>query len=411
MAFIPKQPLQVDNPDCERYQYKWVEPAEMDEYSARLYAAKEGERNTTIYKVTKDAYKNGDNIDELLEEYINTFPEKERKKEWKTVEGAKEKARKEIGEVSDKELEQFVRAHKVDLSTEHPEPLARLAASDTTLIAKGGFLLIKAPPKSGKSRLIGYMIDALTGKDAGTLSSVILPKKVAYFDTEQAIFSIASRVTHAENLDVFTMADLSAKKRFGILLKYLQNYAPCVAVVDNIRDMAPDGVNNEKESSKMFEAIHKAQGDSSLILVQHTNKEGLNASGHLGSFAEQKAHTTIAVRYDKPTKEFSFEGSGRFGSVEKHVFTWDTPPYLETGGDNIFRVPLDRVRLTDYIDFDFTASSKEKYINEIQRRAFEEHDHKIPPRGYLEPVFNNLLEQGVFETIKVNGKKMYKRRK
>lgn len=208
----------------------------------------------------------------------------------------------------------FIRPRK------RPHPVLKLG--DKTISTPGNLTNIQAPPKAGKSGVVGGILAAaLTDNrhDADTLGfSASNPegKAVLHFDTEQSPFDHDSLVRRAMEragtneepswLYSYCLTDLGVKARLEAIGVALDDAANAhtgilMVIIDGVADICNDP-NNSQESFELVADLHSKaiHYDCAIITVLHENPGSNDGKmrGHLGSQLERKAETPLRLHKD-----------------------------------------------------------------------------------------------------------------
>jgi hypothetical protein len=184
----------------------------------------------------------------------------------------------------------------------------------------GNFSLLIGKAKSRKTFLqIAIVAAAVSGKPilqriTGTLPAT--QNVVILFDTEQSEYHLNRTVRRAcklvgnqnpENFKAYGLRKFTPAERMQ-LIEYAMYHTQNIGFVaiDGLRDLLTRGINDEEEATTISSKILKwtAELNVHVLLVLHQNKADMNARGHVGTEAVNKAETVLSVTVAKD-KEIS----------------------------------------------------------------------------------------------------------
>lgn len=146
-----------------------------------------------------------------------------------------------------------------------------------------------------------YMLDRIYGTLPTEKNTVLL------FDTEQSEYHLNRTVRRAcrlvndqdpENFKAFGLRKFKPSERLQII-EFALYTIPNIGFVaiDGLRDLLTRGINDEEEATEITSKLLRwtAELNIHILLVLHQNKGDLNARGHVGTEAVNKAETVISV--------------------------------------------------------------------------------------------------------------------
>jgi hypothetical protein len=170
------------------------------------------------------------------------------------------------------------------------------------------FVCFQGLPKAGKSLFVtstiasAFFSDGLFGIK---LSPLINRNRIAFFDTESSTFDFYEIINRIQsqlktnylpgNLDFFNCREDNNNALMQLIELYLQNTPDCsILVIDGIADLVQD-FNSVVESNNVIYWLKKISKVYKLLIicVLHLTKKDKNSLGHLGSFMDRKAQSTL----------------------------------------------------------------------------------------------------------------------
>lgn len=180
------------------------------------------------------------------------------------------------------------------------------------------------------------------------MSGDLMGRKLLYIDTEQSKYhcqKIVKRLVKLtgikeENFDFLALRKFPEPElRIAIIKRMLEtNFGMYqVVIIDGIVDLVYD-FNNLKESTVITNKLMAWSEiyDCHINFILHTNKDGINARGHLGSIAIQKSEVVFKiVKQDEVFSEVSCDAS-RNKSFKSFTFFIDDEG-LPIRSDDLFK--------------------------------------------------------------------------
>ena len=170
------------------------------------------------------------------------------------------------------------------------------------------FVCFQGLPKAGKSLFVTttiastFFTDGIFGIN---LKPVFNRPKIAFFDTESSdydFYIIIERIKQQlnsnflpANLDFFNCREDNGLQLIQLIDIYLANNQDCsVLIIDGIADLVND-FNSVTESNMVIQWLKKISKIYNLLIicVLHLTKKDKNSLGHLGSFMDRKAQSTV----------------------------------------------------------------------------------------------------------------------
>lgn len=239
---------------------------------------------------------------------------------------------------------------KFDFDTVPEKPVPVLLLGGVSLSTAGNLTNIQAPPKAGKSAVIGAILAAImrgnneAGDCLGFSSSNPEGKAVIHFDTEQSRFDHDALVRRSLKragiaapppwLLSYSLADVETGDRLKALLAILaeaeaQFGGIFAVIVDGVGDLCA-ALNDDVESFRLVSKLHTAaiQYEAPICTVLHENpgSEQGKTRGHLGSQLERKAETNLRLSKDAAGITTIFTERSRHCQIPKSrgvCFRWD----------------------------------------------------------------------------------------
>jgi hypothetical protein len=250
---------------------------------------------------------------------------------------------------SPEEVEAALATRLFDPANPPPPPVAILQLGNATVCTPGNLSNIQAPPKGGKSAVVGATLAAiLNGNRQGqdTLGfSAENPdgKAVVHIDTEQSRFdhhALVSRALRRARIESAppwlisaSLADMSIPARRQALdllvTKAAASFGGILAVmIDGVADLCCDP-NDSAEAFALVAELHTLaiKHDCAVITVLHENPgtETGKTRGHLGSQLERKAETNLRLHKDANEVTTVWAEKARHGHIPKDAgscFEW-----------------------------------------------------------------------------------------
>lgn len=186
----------------------------------------------------------------------------------------------------------------------------------TPIATYGNFSFIQAPPKSFKSYFVSLMASTYLRSEnkwvGSDFKSYRDSRRVLHFDTEQgkwhcqrAFRRVADMADTQEGYETYALRTLGFKDRLGFIEHKLfetEENDIGLVIIDGIADLVAD-VNDIVQANECVQKLMEwsAKKNCHIITVIHSNWGSDKPTGHLGSFAEKKAETQIALERDDDT--------------------------------------------------------------------------------------------------------------
>jgi len=196
------------------------------------------------------------------------------------------------------------------------------------------FVCFQGLPKAGKSLFVtstiasAFFSDGLFGIK---LSPLINRNRIAFFDTESSTFDFYEIINRIQsqlktnylpgNLDFFNCREDNNNSLMQLIELYLQNTPDCsILVIDGIADLVQD-FNSVVESNNVIYWLKKISKVYKLLIicVLHLTKKDKNSLGHLGSFMDRKAQSTLICEKKENVLSLSpgyLRSSSEFKTIE-----------------------------------------------------------------------------------------------
>ncbi len=202
-------------------------------------------------------------------------------------------------------------------------------------LSLGNFSVISGKPKAGKGFSLSLIIDGFLNDNDVIDSNYQERKKVVHIDTEQS-GNHAQRLTNTvgklggnnDLIDGYWFRGVAPEpliKIVDILIEKHHKDAG-VFIIDGIRDLSRTGVNDQEESTRLFnKLLHWTQAyNIHIIVVIHQNKADKNATGYLGGDMVKKAELHLSVTKDKTDGTYTIEAEDtRDAPVDSITFMLD----------------------------------------------------------------------------------------
>jgi hypothetical protein len=182
-----------------------------------------------------------------------------------------------------------------------------------TIGTLGNISMIIGKAKAKKSFLINMMITtALNDGVSFEQLQCVAPRekrKVLYIDTEQSkdmVWRAVDRITRQigvknVNLDTLSLRSINPAQRLEVVeLAIKQSEDVGLVIIDGISDLVTS-INDEEQSTNVSTILMRLSEEYNvhIMVVLHMNKGANNdARGHLGTYFQNKAETTLSVEVD-----------------------------------------------------------------------------------------------------------------
>jgi hypothetical protein len=212
---------------------------------------------------------------------------------------------------TDEELEKSIKESILDFKKEYAKPITLIEFIEDNGIKKdvltsSNISLTIGAAKSKKTFFSTILLAALLGSKDFAINGYRRGLNVILFDTEQSLYhvqKISNRIMdlcgdNLNNLKIIALRKHMPEKRLAMIDYYLKqkNQTYSFVIIDGIVDLLYD-FNDLKESkiisTKLMEwsEIYNCH----INVVLHTNKDKMNARGHLGSELMNKSETVFKV--------------------------------------------------------------------------------------------------------------------
>jgi hypothetical protein len=210
---------------------------------------------------------------------------------------------------------------RVNPLSEVTPPPSLCKISNMPTFTAGNFVMINGKAKSGKTFFLGAIVASCLNNSLqlGNIKGYLPEgqRNVLYFDTEQSKFHINRSIKricqlagneNPGNLFAYGIRRKSTKERIAFIigkLKSIPEYS--IVVIDGIRDLLEEGINDESGATELTELFMQASEEFNccIILILHQNKTNDKARGHIGTEMINKSETVIAITKDEKTNIFT----------------------------------------------------------------------------------------------------------
>jgi len=236
---------------------------------------------------------------------------------------------------SEDELINSINEAKLDLLNKYERPIALIQFIEDNGIKKdilttANISTTIGGAKSKKTFFSTILLASLLGCNDYAISGNLWGKIVIFFDTEQTHYHV-QRINYrikkllgdVNNMEIFALRPYTPEKRLAIVDYHLKNNAGNVSfvIIDGIVDLLYD-FNDIKESKRLstklleWSAIYKCH----INTVLHTNKDKMNARGHLGTELMNKSETVFRVEKEDQDVSIVSNEMSRNEGFEKFRF-------------------------------------------------------------------------------------------
>jgi hypothetical protein len=210
--------------------------------------------------------------------------------------------------------------YKVDPTKEIEKPRIILSCYQSSPMATiGNFSLIIGKAKTKKTFLVtSIAAAAISGKcSIDCITGNLTDINVILVDTEQAPYHLHRTVdriirqtggTIPDNFSAYGLRPRTASERVQCIEEIIKNLnRPTLIIVDGLRDLLTRGINDEPEATEIISKVLRwtYEKDCHIMLVLHQNKNDMNARGHVGTEAVNKAETVLSVARDERDRDIS----------------------------------------------------------------------------------------------------------
>ena len=214
---------------------------------------------------------------------------------------------------------------RIDPTVDLTEPPVFCTFGGIPVMTAGNITLIDGKAKSAKTFLLGAIVASFTTNSTqlGVITSYLPENKrtILYFDTEQSRYHAERSIkriceltgeANPPNLISYALRPMGPTDRINAIEKKIartQNLG--VVVIDGIRDLLPNGINDETSTTTMSSKLLKwtYDYDIHIILILHQNKGDRNPRGHIGTELMHKAESTITIEKGKNPGYFTVSSS------------------------------------------------------------------------------------------------------
>lgn len=211
--------------------------------------------------------------------------------------------------------------YRVNPMSEVTPPPAICKIGNHPTLTVGNFVMINGKAKSGKTFFIGSIVASCLNNSLqlGNIKGYMpeTNNNVLYFDTEQSKFHVNRSIKricalagneNPGNLFAYGIRSLSTEERLKFIADKIDQIPnKGLIIIDGVRDLLADGINDENGATFVTNFFMKiSEGyNCNIILVLHQNKTDMKARGHIGTELINKAETTISVTKDERTNIFT----------------------------------------------------------------------------------------------------------
>lgn len=191
------------------------------------------------------------------------------------------------------------------------KPVILIHKDNTELLTNSSLCLIKGEVGSGKSRLAMNIMVGLSGvSDNLGLEYIPCPidLHVIYVSTEMSKYHLGLRyskiinstsIEYRDKLKFLDMCMLSIDDKFKDLKEACALFKPYVLIIDQLADFV-NNVNDIEQANNLVKKLMEIMElyDCAIIGILHQNEDSgitTKARGHIGSVAEQKVVSSIAI--------------------------------------------------------------------------------------------------------------------
>jgi len=267
------------------------------------------------------------------------------------------------------EIKQIIAAaHFKDEDIIQPPPLITIGGK--TIATEGNFITISGLPKSRKTTFAFLMAAAaITGQNLFDIQvNTSQEENILLIDTEQSIFDFSKQIgllKHfigtkklPKNFNAYLFRKYDVKEILQSLYTLMQEQKPKIVILDNLTELAMN-VNDPIETKTLIQFLKRITAEFNCVVVclLHLGKGGINTLGHLGSFSDRGAQSTLKVTKDKDTDISTLEpiflrSDANFNPISI-FFNPDTKHYEQTEATNT--KPVKKSILDDLTEADHYA--------------------------------------------------------
>ena len=202
-----------------------------------------------------------------------------------------------------------------DTTNCEPEEI-HFVINDSVIGTAGNFVSLVGLPKAGKSTFLSAIIaSAISNKIVFDFKIFTKPGsgrgRVCLFDTEQSGYDFNKTIKRIKNLsgvkdiykrfDCFTVREDYSNDILKMIFTYLKNTPECeILIIDGLLDLI-DNFNDESASKALIKYLRRwsKQFNCLIITVLHLGKKDGHSLGHLGSFSDRYAQSTLVIEKTK----------------------------------------------------------------------------------------------------------------
>jgi len=294
---------------------------------------------------------------------------------------------------------------RIDFTQRIEKPPAIISIStdeiDIPMFTLGNFSIITGKAKSRKSFFTSALLAASIQGTCNLDNIVSNPGKEnhysIFFDTEMSSyhsqrlgFSVIKQISETlrKRYLHFKLRELTNKEKLQFIERVLEKYKGKIAlvVIDGIKDLLSNGINDEAESIDLVSKIMKWTSvyNIHIVGVLHQNKNDKNVRGHIGTEAVNKAETTLSIEKVETEPQISIVKPEYTRELEFDSFYFKLENFLPTLAyyeprniktDEKIKTVISEIMVKDqlYSYTDLTNSYSEKSGMSIQtaRRALK----------------------------------------
>jgi hypothetical protein len=212
--------------------------------------------------------------------------------------------------------------YRVNPLSELTPPPSVCKISNCPTLTTGNFAMINGKAKSGKTFFIGAIVAACINNSLqlGNIKGCLPVDKrnILYFDTEQSEHDVNCSIKRIQqlagypssgNLLAYGIRPLSTEQRVEFIIDKAMTFRETCSliIIDGIRDLLSEGINDEKGATKTIEnfMMMTAKLNCCIIAVLHQNKTDMKARGHIGTELINKSETIISIVKDYKTNIYT----------------------------------------------------------------------------------------------------------
>jgi len=208
------------------------------------------------------------------------------------------------------QIEAWLKAATLDLKKhyEKPQPLIKFVEAngrEVDVCTMQNISCTMGAAKSKKTFYSSILAASLLGNTEFAISGNLRGRKILFIDTEQApyhVYRVGKRIEkmiNAIQTDLITMLILrnhGVEERMAISEMAISSGQYSFVIIDGIVDMVYD-FNDLRESTVIVNKLMKLSMENNCHInsVIHTNKDAMNARGHLGAFLMNKSESVFKI--------------------------------------------------------------------------------------------------------------------